>query len=70
MFCCFAMMGNSRYRHQCGPVIQKYLPFTNITPNPERGQVHCQVVLLGLRKKTQVFKRKLPVIVHLPFVHS
>lgn len=50
MFCSFAMMGNSRYRHQCGPVIQKYLPFTNITPNPECGQVHCQVVLLGLGK--------------------
>lgn len=58
MFCSFAMMGNSRYRHQRGPVIQKYLPFTNITPNPERGQVHCQVVLLGLRKIHKSFREK------------
>lgn len=62
MLCSFAMMGNSRHRYQCGPVIQKHLPFTHIAPNPECGQVDCQVVLLCLRSDKQFFKGKLTVI--------
>lgn len=52
MLCSFAMMGNSRHRYQCGPVIQKHFPLTHIAPNPECGQVDGQVVLLCLRSHT------------------
>lgn len=42
------MCSRHRHRHQGGPLFQKHLPLTHITPDPECRQVHCQVVLLGL----------------------
>lgn len=48
LLCGFAVVGCSRYGHQGRPVLQKHLPLTDVAPDPERGQVHCQVVLLSL----------------------
>lgn len=44
------MLGYSRYRHQGWPVLQKHLSLTHITPDPERRQVHSQVVRLSLKE--------------------
>lgn len=57
LLCGFTVVGSSRYRHQGRPVVQKHLPLTHITPDPERCQVHSQVVLLGLKEThSQSFK--------------
>lgn len=49
LLCSFTVVGSSRHRYQRGPVLQKHLPLTHVTPDPERRQVHCQVVLLSLK---------------------
>lgn len=41
LLCGFAVVGNSRHGHQGRPLLQKHLPLTNITPDPECCQVHC-----------------------------
>lgn len=46
----FTVMGGSRHRHQSRPVLQKHLPLTHITPDPECCQIHSQVVLLSLKE--------------------
>lgn len=57
LLCGFAVVGSSRYRHQGRPVLQKHLPLTHIAPDPERCQVHSQVVLLSLKEThSQSFK--------------
>lgn len=33
---------------RCQPLVQEHLLLTGITPDPESGQIHCQVVLFGL----------------------
>lgn len=35
------------------PLLQKHLLLTGVAPHPERGQVHCQVVVFGLEGKIQ-----------------
>lgn len=49
LLCGFTVVGSSRHRHQRGPVLQKHLPLTHVTPDPERRQVYSQVVLLSLK---------------------
>lgn len=40
------------YWYRCNRLwFQKHLPFTDITPHPECGQVYCQIVLSGLEKQ-------------------
>ncbi len=57
LLCGFTVVGSSGYRHQGRPVLQKHLPLTHITPDPERCQVHSQVVLLSLKEThSQSFK--------------
>lgn len=37
----------------CQPLLQEHFLLTGVTPHPERGQVHCQVVLFCLEGKIQ-----------------
>lgn len=54
LICSFTVVGGGRERHQRGPVLQKHLPLAHIAPDPERGQVHSQVVLLCLKKTSHI----------------
>lgn len=37
----------------CQTLLQKHFPLTGVAPDPERGQVHSQVVLFHLESKIQ-----------------
>lgn len=50
LLCGFTVVGSSRQRDQRRPVLQKHLSLTHIAPDPERRQVHSQVVLLSLKE--------------------
>lgn len=50
LLCGFAEVGGSRYGDQGRPVLQEHFALAHVTPDPERCQVHCKVVLLGLKK--------------------
>lgn len=38
------------------PLFQKHLSLTHITPHPERGQIHCQIVFLHLERKEKLYR--------------
>lgn len=46
-------LGRGAWRVGRQPLLQEHLPLTGITPHPERGQVHRQVVLFHLEGQIQ-----------------
>lgn len=46
-------LGQVACRGRCQPLLQEHLLLTGVTPHPERGQVHRQVVLFHLDGKIQ-----------------